>query len=593
MQSQIKETLKRIYGYSSFKKGQEEIITSILDGKDVLGVMPTGGGKSLCYQLPALLLEGVTLVISPLISLMKDQVDTMNNMGVPTTLINSSLTTREINKRLSEISQGEYKLVYIAPERLESERFVSLLSQIKIPLMAVDEAHCISQWGHDFRPSYTRIKQLIDYLPGRPVIAAFTATATEKVMEDIESNLQLVDPCVVTTGYARDNLQLSVLKGMNKKDYIAEYMKSNKDHSGIIYASTRKEVDDCYQRLSKLGHSVGKYHAGLSEEERFDFQEKFLFDDIKVIVATNAFGMGIDKSNVRFVIHLNLPKSMESYYQEAGRAGRDGEPSECILLFSPQDIVTQKYLIEQSDNEERKHQEHSNLNRMLDYCHTTGCLQKNIVTYFGDTQYDRCDICFNCQDDREWIDITVEAQKIFSCIKRMDERFGVTMTAKVLKGSNDSKVKQFGFQKLPTHGVMSSYKEKEITSLIQALIADGYIQLSVSKFPVISLNTRAVHVLTGKETVFQRKMLEQKKIAPSSTMNQDLFEQLRILRKQFADKQKVPPFTIFHDSTLREMCEMLPQTESAMLSVRGLGETKLKKYGQPFLDCISEFVEKN
>jgi ATP-dependent DNA helicase RecQ len=592
VQSQIVETLKKIYGYSSFKKGQEEIISSILQGKDVLGVMPTGGGKSLCFQLPSLLLDGVTLVVSPLISLMKDQVDTMNNMGVSATLINSSLTSQEINKRLKEISQGHYKLVYIAPERLESERFIDLLSSLKIPLIAVDEAHCISQWGHDFRPSYTRIRQLIHHLSQRPVIAAFTATATEKVMVDIANNLQLVDPCTVATGYERENLQLSVLKGINKKDYLIEYMKKNKEHSGIIYASTRKEVDESYQRLFKMGYSVGKYHAGLSEEERMDYQEKFLFDDIKVIIATNAFGMGIDKSNVRFVIHLNLPKNMESYYQEAGRAGRDGEPSECILLFSPQDIVTQKYLIEQSTHDEtRKHQEHSNLNRMLDYCHTTGCLQKNIVNYFGDMHYDRCDKCFNCQDEREWIDITVEAQKIFSCVKRMGERFGVTMTAKVLKGSNDSKVTQFGFQKIPTHGVMNKYKEKEITGLIQALIADGYIQLSVSKFPVISLNSRAVHVLTGHEKVFQRKMLEQQKMVSSSSINQDLFEQLRILRKQFADQQKVPPFTIFHDSTLREMCEILPQTESAMLSVRGLGETKLKKYGQPFLACISEFVK--
>jgi ATP-dependent DNA helicase RecQ len=590
MIAQAKQILKTYYGYSSFKKGQEEVIQSILNGRDTLSIMPTGSGKSVCYQIPALLLDGVIVVISPLISLMKDQVDALQQMNIPTTFINSSLSAAEINQRMRKLAEGVFKLVYIAPERLESERFQSMMNQLTVPFVAIDEAHCVSQWGHDFRPSYMNIRRWIKQLPVKPVVAAFTATATTKVIDDISANLSLVKPLLVRTGYARDNLAFSVISGVKKKDYLLQYLATRKDQSGIIYASTRKEVDDCHRQLIRLGYKAGKYHAGLSEEERIQYQDQFLYDDIKLMVATNAFGMGIDKSNVRFVIHYNMPRNIESYYQEAGRAGRDGEPSECLLLFSPQDIITQKFLIEQSDSDDsRKKLEYSNLHHMIEYCHTTLCLQKHIVSYFGDEDYGVCGQCSQCLDTREFHDVTSDALKIFSCVKRMGQRFGVTITAKVLKGSKDSRVKQFGFDKLSTFGLLSLYKEQDLILFINTLIADGYLGLSEGKFPIVSLKSKVLPVFEGNEQVFQRKAPEiQKSI--QHDVNSTLFEALRALRKRIADKERVPPFTIFHDSTLREMCELLPQSEAAMLAIKGLGEVKLRKYGQLFLACVSEHV---
>ncbi len=588
MIAQAKQLLQTYYGYSSFKKGQEEVIQSILSGRDTLSIMPTGSGKSVCYQIPALILEGVIVVISPLISLMKDQVDALQQMNIPTTFINSSLTAAETNQRMRDLANGLFKLVYIAPERLESERFQHLMNQLNVPFVAIDEAHCVSQWGHDFRPSYMNIRRWIKQLPVKPVVAAFTATATPKVINDISANLSLVKPLLVKTGYARENLAFSVISGIKKKDYLIEYLSTKEDQSGIIYASTRKEVDDTHRQLIKLGLKAGKYHAGLPEDERIQYQDEFLYDDIKLMVATNAFGMGIDKSNVRFVIHYNMPRNIESYYQEAGRAGRDGEPSECLLLFSPQDIVTQKFLIEQSDTDDsRKKSEYSNLHNMIEYCHTTKCLQKHIVNYFGDEDYGECGQCSQCLDTREFHDVTSEALKIFSCVKRMGQRFGVTITAKVLKGSKDARVKQFGFEKLSTFGLLSEYKEQDLIQLINTLVADGYLALSEGKFPVVSLKSRVLEVFEGNEQVFQRKAPEIQK-STKYDVNSSLFEALRALRKQIADKERVPPFTIFHDSTLREMCELLPQTEQAMLAVKGLGEVKLRKYGRAFLACMNE-----
>lgn len=591
-QQQARSILKTLFGYDRFRQGQEELISGILGGRDVLGIMPTGAGKSICYQVPAVAMDGITLVISPLISLMKDQVDALNQTGIPTTFINSTLTVRQLNERFSEIASGTYKLVYVAPERLESERFAELLGQLTIPLVAVDEAHCVSQWGHDFRPSYMSISRVLKLIHPRPVVAAFTATATDKVKEDIVRHLRLDEPVRVTTGYARDNLSFSVLKGVDKKSYLAELVRSRPGDCGIVYASTRKEVEDCCQYLLKLGVRAGRYHAGLPEEERARSQELFLYDELKVMVATNAFGMGIDKSNVRYVIHYNIPKNLESYYQEAGRAGRDGEPGDCMLLYAPQDVMTQKFLIEQGESdEERKTIEYGNLHGIVEYCHTTECLQRYMVRYFGDAGAQACGRCSSCTDEREVADVTLEAQKIFSCVARMRQRFGITMTAKVLRGANDAKVRQFGFEQLPTYGALSSRKEKDIVNLINVLVADGYMKLTDSQYPVLTLTMQAKAVLEGKERVLQRVAPTVKASARTTEIgDESLFEKLRLLRKTFAEQERVPPFTIFHDATLRELCIALPQTEADMLEVKGVGRHKFAKYGQAFLACISEHV---
>ncbi len=588
--------LKKYFGYDSFKSGQEELIANILQGRDVLGVMPTGAGKSVCYQIPAAMLPGVTLVVSPLISLMKDQVDTLQQIGIPTTFINSTLNAEELRERFRDIKAGKYTLVYVAPERLESERFLALLEELPVPLLAVDEAHCVSQWGHDFRPSYMNVGRLVGRLKKRPVVAAFTATATDAVKADIVTHLRMDDPFRVTTGYARDNLTFSVVKGVNKKEYLERYVKSRKNESGIVYASTRKEVEETHRFLERLGLKVGRYHAGLPDEERQRNQELFQYDDLKWMVATNAFGMGIDKSNVRYVVHYNLPKNIESYYQEAGRAGRDGEPSECVLLYGPQDIVTQKFLIEQNEfDEERKRIEYSNLKAMIDYCHTTDCLQRHIVRYFGGEDVPACGRCGVCTDDREAVDVTEEAQKTFSCVARMRQRFGINLTVKVLRGANDAKVRQFGFDRLPTYGALKQYKEKDLANLLNVFVADGYLAMSDGQYPTVALTNRAVAVLEGQERVFQKIT----KVDAASASSDDeafegrgeLFDELRRVRKALADKAKVPPFTIFHDATLREMCAKLPRTEEALLGIKGVGENKVAKYGRAFLECILAYEE--
>lgn len=594
---QAAETLRHYFGYDSFKKGQEPLVDGILNGRDVLGVMPTGAGKSVCYQLPAAMLDGVTLVVSPLISLMKDQVDALNQTGIPTAVINSTLSARELAQTQRDIVDGRYKVVYIAPERLESERFIGLVEQLRIPLIAVDEAHCVSQWGHDFRPSYMGIARLLGHIHPRPVVAAFTATATDKVKRDIVSHLKMHDPVRVTTGYARENLSFSVIKGVEKKRFLADYVRSRPGDAGIIYAATRKEVEACHRELLRLGIKAGRYHAGLDEAERTESQERFLYDELRVMVATNAFGMGIDKSNVRYVVHYNMPKNLESYYQEAGRAGRDGEPGACVLLYSPQDTMTQKFLIEQREDgdEERKRIEYANLNAMIDYCHTPDCLQLYISEYFGDAGGQPCGQCGSCTDDREIRDITMEAQAVFSCIVRMRQRFGITLTAKVLRGAADAKVRQFGFDRLPTYGALKQYKERDLVNLINVLVADGYLQLADSKFPVVSVTPKAKAVLLGEERVYQRVAAAPPAAETSDDDAglQDLFDLLRQLRKSFAERERVPPFTIFHDATLREMCRRLPRTEADMLDIKGVGANKHRKYGEAFLACIDNYVAGN
>ncbi|MBU3215910.1 DNA helicase RecQ [Clostridium estertheticum] len=591
MLREAQEKLKKYYGYDNFRKGQEDVIDSILNGKDTFAVMPTGAGKSVCYQIPALMLEGVTLVISPLISLMKDQVDTLNSIGIAATYINSSLSINEVNERIDKVACGEFKLLYVAPERLESDFFCNMLNRLKISLLAVDEAHCVSQWGHDFRPSYAAISSLIDKLSERPIIAAFTATATQDVRIDVIRLLKLREPDVYVTGFNRENLSFTVIRGENKRDFVLKYIEDNKDKVGIIYTATRKETNNLYELLHKKGYNVGKYHAGLNDEERKQNQEKFLYDDINIIIATNAFGMGIDKSNVRYVIHYNLTKSMEAYYQEAGRSGRDGEPSECVLLFSAADVLLQKFFIEQSTvSPERKVNEYKKLQAMVDYSHTTRCLRKFILEYFGEENVqDKCDNCSTCNDESELVDITIEAQKIFSCILRMKERYGTSLIADVLRGSKNKKVLELGFDKLSTYGIIKQYTVKEIRDLINVLTAEEYLSLADGQFPVVHLKERAVLVLKNKEKVYQKVDKKKAKVIKDT----GLFEILRTLRKEISEREKVPPYIVFADSALREMSEYFPVNEKEMLNIKGVGESKLNKYGEEFIQVIKEYMKEN
>ncbi|TVX96489.1 DNA helicase RecQ [Cohnella terricola] len=598
------EALRTYYGYDRFRPGQEKLIEAILNAQDVLGIMPTGAGKSICYQIPALLLDGVTLVVSPLISLMKDQVDALNSAGIEATYINSSLSLKETNERMRDVAAGHYKLLYIAPERLESEQFRAMIRRLEVPLIAVDEAHCVSQWGHDFRPSYMTIVRLLQDIEPRPVMAAFTATATDVVKDDIVERLRLREPERVTTGYARSNLALIVVRNADKRDFVARFIKEHADQAGIIYASTRREVENVYTFVRGLGVSVGKYHAGLSEEERAHTQEAFQKDDLQLIVATNAFGMGIDKSNVRFVIHNNMPKNLEAYYQEAGRAGRDGDPGECVLLFSPQDVVTQKFFIEQSEaTEDRKRNDYRLLNDMVQYAHTGECLQLTIVRYFGEENGEPCGACFNCTDTRETIDVTVDAKMIFACISEMKQRFGVTMTAKVLRGANDAKIKQFDFDRLRSYGRLKHMAEKPLVQLIHALVADGYLRMSDTAYPVVQLMEPVLEVMRGEARVYRKVEPEAPPVSRSGSRygssrgsgsaapvaNEELFAALRQLRKRIADGEGLPPFVIFHDATLREMCEAMPRTERELRTVKGVGAAKYEKYGQAFLELIRTY----
>lgn len=591
MLREAQEKLKKHFGYDNFRKGQDAVIESIMSGVDTFAVMPTGAGKSVCYQIPALLLPGVTLVVSPLISLMKDQVDTLNSVGIAATYINSSLSIVEVNERIDMACLGEFKLLYVAPERLESEYFCSMLNRLTISLLAVDEAHCVSQWGHDFRPSYASISGLIRKLPVRPIIAAFTATATDAVRKDVIKLLELRKPDVYVTGFDRENLSFSVIRGENKRDFVLKYIKDNKDKVGIIYTATRKETDSLCELLLKKGYNAGKYHAGLGDSDRKENQEKFLYDDINIIVATNAFGMGIDKSNVRYVIHYNVTKSMEAYYQEAGRGGRDGEPSECILLFSAADVLLQKFFIEQSvGSPQRKINEYKKLQAMVDYSHTTRCLRKFILEYFGEENVqDKCGNCSTCNDESELVDITIEAQKIFSCILRMKERFGTTLIAEVLRGSKNKKVLDLGFDKLSTYGIIKQYTVKEIRDLINVLTAEDYLSLADGQFPVVHLKEKAVAVLKSQEKVYQKVEKRKAKAAKDT----GLFEILRSLRKEISEREKVPPYIVFADSALREMSEYFPVNNKELLNIKGVGESKLNKYGEEFISVIKKYMSEN
>lgn len=590
MLTRAKSLLQSHFGFDEFRTGQESIIEKVMQGEDPLGIMPTGGGKSLCYQIPALLLRGITIVVSPLISLMKDQVDALDKVGIPATYINSTISGAELNERFLGIYHGEYKLVYIAPERLQSPSFLRLLKDIHISLIAIDEAHCISQWGHDFRPSYLLIEQLISQIQPRPVVLALTATATPQVKDDICQMLDITESNVVMTGFARENLRFQVVKGQDRQTFVFDYLSKNKGQAGIIYAATRKEVERLYEQLKARGIAVGKYHAGMSEEERNDYQERFLYDDIDLMIATNAFGMGIDKSNVRFVIHYHLPRNVEAYYQEAGRAGRDGEEGACILLFAPQDIQIQSFLIEQSEMDEaRKENEYSKLRTMTAYGHTESCLQQYILHYFGEQNAPACGKCGNCTDDRAQMDVTVEAQMVLSCVRRMNERFGKTMVTKVLTGSADQKIKGFGFDRLSTYGIMKDKTQKEASEFIDFLTAEGYLRPTAGAYPLLMLTPKAADVLRGKKLVMRKEHVRIAQIVEDD----GLFEKLRGLRRQIAQEEKVPPYIIFSDLTLKDMSSLFPSNEAELLQVKGVGEKKLAAYGKAFLAEINAYCEEN
>lgn len=590
MQTRIHEVLENYYGYKEFRPGQEQVIESVLKGNDVLTIMATGSGKSICYQVPAMILEGVTIVISPLISLMKDQVDALKDMGIPCAYINSSLSTVAFNEVLQGIKEGKYKILYIAPERLDSNEFYSVVAGIKISQIAIDEAHCVSQWGHDFRSSYRRISGFIDRLSERPIITAFTATASKEVRQDVVKLLRLENPKIFITGFDRENLSISIIKSENKKKYLLKYIENNKEQSGIIYAATRKEVDNLYKDLSLKGYSVARYHAGLSDEERKVNQEEFIYDRIKIMVATNAFGMGIDKSNIRYVVHYNMPKNIEGYYQEIGRAGRDGEKSECLLLFAPGDIHTQKYLIEVGiENPDRKNNQYKALQQMVDFVYSNDCYRKYILNYFGETYDEDCGNCSNCLNQGDVVDKTVDSQKVLSCIYRMKRNFGATMLIDVLRGSKNKKVLEMNFQELSTYGIMKDYSAENLKTFINTLISHGYINQVEGAYPVLALNNRSMEVLRGQEQVLFKEF----KIETKKSISNELFDILKDIRFNMAKAAGIPPYIIFGDGTLREMSTKYPENKTEFLQISGVGEVKYSKYGEAFKAAIKKYVKEN
>lgn len=605
------QVLKETFGYTTFRQGQERLVDSTLSGRDVLGIMPTGAGKSICFQVPALLFPGITIVVSPLISLMKDQVSALNAAGIHAAYINSSLTERQFYKAMDFARQGRYKIIYAAPERLMTESFLALAKEVPISMVAVDEAHCISQWGQDFRPSYLKIVDFIQQLPVRPVLAAYTATATKAVKEDILCILGLQNPDVLVTGYDRKNLYFAVEKPKNKKEALLEYLRKNPEKSGVIYCNTRKTVEEVHQQLVKAGYPAVRYHAGLSEEEKKQNQEDFIYDAAPIMVATNAFGMGIDKSNVRFVIHYNMPKDIESYYQEAGRAGRDGEPGECILYYSGQDVKTNEFLIEQQvKNEEfgREEQEvirernYERLRKMTFYCFTNECLRDYILRYFGEYGGNYCGNCRSCLTEFQDVDVTEEASGILNMVVTSGQRYGIQAVIDAVHGSDSAKVRQFGLQENSYYGVLKDRTIVRLRQILNDLLVKEYLWLTPGDYPVLKLGEKGREFLQEGDRVqvflklpkdqekAENKQKVQKKRAVENVKYPELFEILRQYRYQMAQKAHIPPYIIFSDKTLREMSTYLPVNREEMLEINGVGTNKYEKYGKAFENLIQDFI---
>ena len=594
--------LETYFGYTSFRPAQEAPIASLLRNEDVIGIMPTGAGKSICFQIPALCKAGLTIVFSPLISLMKDQVDGLLVQNIPAALINSTLTQAEFNKTMYEVRSGKIKLLYIAPERLGSNFFCNVLRALPIAQVIVDEAHCISEWGHDFRPSYRLIGEWLNSLPKRPIVGAFTATATKYVENDIKKLLGLDNANVYVTGFDRPNLSFSVIRTPKRMDYVVHYVRQHANENGIIYCATRKDVDRVYENLTSAGIKVGHYHGGLSDEVRREMQNAYADDKLQVMVATNAFGMGIDKSNVRYVLHYQMPRNMESYYQEAGRAGRDGAPAECILLYSGQDVQVHKYLIEQSiETPERQEVELRKLQSMIDYCFCSNCLRKYMLNYFGEsTVWTTCDNCSSCKGSGDKVNVTKEAKAIFRAIMGTDERYGASMITSIVRGERTDRIMRAGHDALPVFGLLSDVDEKSIKGLIQQFVASGYLRSSTGKYPVLSLTAGAEEVLAGHKEVEE---IRQHVSVPSRTSRSTsttlrgksssgsggLFEHLRQHRKRLAEEAGLRPYLIFPDTVLIDLANLRPTTLGEFGNVKGVGEAKLKKYGLSFLQAIAEY----